>query len=90
MNTRLLLMSVVTVWALCAAGCAKQPAQVKSARGGANYASAFNGAADRLLNAQSVRIQYLDVYHLTLPMGAVSRSEEFWKRVDEQGVDIGT
>ena len=90
MNTRLLLMCVVTVWASCAAGCAKQSAQVKNARGGANSASAFNGAADRQLSAQPVRIQYLDVYHLTLPMGAVSRSEEFWKRVDEQGVDIGT
>jgi hypothetical protein len=32
----------------------------------------------------------LDVYHLMLPAGAVSNSEEFWKRIDEDGIDIGT
>jgi hypothetical protein len=32
----------------------------------------------------------LDVYHLSVPWGGVSRNEEFWKRVDEDRVDIGT
>ena len=90
MRHGLLLMCVVAAWAGCAGGCAGRAPGVKSAGGGADFASAFNGAADRHLSAQPVRIQYLDVYHLTLPVGAVSRSEEFWKRVDEQGVDIGT
>ena len=32
----------------------------------------------------------LDVYHLTVPFGAVSRNAEFWKRVDEDRMDIAT
>jgi hypothetical protein len=31
----------------------------------------------------------LDVYDLTVPAGAVSGNDEFWKRVDEDQVDIG-
>lgn len=31
----------------------------------------------------------MDVYHLTVPAGAISRNEEFWKRVDEDRIDIG-
>jgi hypothetical protein len=31
----------------------------------------------------------LDVYHLTVPAGAISRNDEFWKRVDEDRIDIG-
>ena len=89
MNPRLLLMSLVTVCLACAPGCAKRPAEAK-ARTRLDLANAFNGGADRQLTAQPLRVQYLDVYQLTLPLGAVSRSEEFWKRVDEQGVDIGT
>jgi hypothetical protein len=30
----------------------------------------------------------LTVYRLTVPMGTVSRNDEFWKRVDEQAVDV--
>lgn len=32
----------------------------------------------------------LDVYHLTVPAGAVSRNDEFWKHVDEDRIDIAT
>lgn len=32
----------------------------------------------------------LDVYHLTVPFGAVSRNDEFWKHVDEQKLDVAT
>src|SRR5579864_131540 len=32
----------------------------------------------------------LDVYHLTVPAGAVSNNDDFWKRVDEQRVDVAT
>ena len=32
----------------------------------------------------------LDVYHLTVPAGAVSRNDEFWKHVDEGRVDVAT
>src|SRR5688572_18368994 len=32
----------------------------------------------------------LNIYRITLPAGAVSRSDAFWKRVDEHAVDVGT
>lgn len=32
----------------------------------------------------------LDVYQLTAPYGAISHNDEFWKRVNEDAVDIGT
>ena len=32
----------------------------------------------------------LEIYRLRVPQGAISRSEEFWKHVDEQQVDVGT
>lgn len=37
-----------------------------------------------------LRIVQMDVYQLAIPMGAISRSEEFWKHVEEQSVDVGT
>ncbi|HXE55842.1 MAG TPA: hypothetical protein VN541_22650 [Tepidisphaeraceae bacterium] len=32
----------------------------------------------------------LDIYEITAPFGAVSRNDEFWKKVDEDAIDIGT
>src|SRR5260370_20520778 len=32
----------------------------------------------------------LDVYDLTVPAGAVSRNDDFWKRVDEDALDIAS
>lgn len=32
----------------------------------------------------------LDVYHLTVPAGGVSRNDEFWKHVDETRIDVAT
>ena len=32
----------------------------------------------------------MDVYQITVPYGAISRSDEFWKRVDEDSVDPAT
>jgi hypothetical protein len=40
--------------------------------------------------ATRLRVVQLDVYQLVVPLGAISRSEEFWKHVDEQSVDVGT
>jgi hypothetical protein len=37
-----------------------------------------------------VSIVQLDVFRPILPLGAISRSEEFWKHVDEQRIDVGT
>jgi hypothetical protein len=39
---------------------------------------------------QGPAVVALDVYQLTVPYGAVSRSDEFWKRVEEPGTDVGT
>ena len=92
MGNGLLLMSLVTVWACaaCLGGCARQAPDVKKSAHGVDQGNVFGGAVDRRLISGSVKVQYLDVFQITLPLGAVSRSEEFWKRVDEQGVDIGT
>src|SRR5437764_291456 len=32
----------------------------------------------------------LSIYHLRVPLGAVSGSDQFWKRVDEHAVDVTT
>jgi hypothetical protein len=40
--------------------------------------------------AQRLKIVRLEMYQLVIPLGAISRSEEFWKHVDEQTVDVGT
>ena len=90
MRIGLSLTWVVTVSTGILIGCARQTPEVKTGQHKADFGSAFNGAAERQLTAAPSRVQYLDVYHLTLPLGSVSRSDEFWKRVDEQGVDIGT
>src|SRR5688500_11404125 len=37
-----------------------------------------------------LRIVRLEVLQLVVPLGAVSRSEEFWKHVEEQRIDVGT
>ena len=36
------------------------------------------------------RVLHLDMFQLILPLGTISRSEEFWKHVDEDRVDVGT
>ena len=91
MTQRLLLTLGVTVCLIGASGCAKKPTSAKAkAKSDLDLASAFGGGTDRELSGQSLTVHYLDIYQLTLPVGAVSRSDEFWKRVDEQGVDIGT
>jgi hypothetical protein len=91
MRMGLLLTLSLAVGASLAPGCAGNPQhEVKSARNRLDLANAFGGGADRRLSSDPLKVHCLDVYQLTLPLGAVSRSEEFWKRVDEQGVDIGT
>ena len=89
MRNRLLLACVLTVCAACAAGCNKRQPAAKT-RTRLDLTNVFDGRADRELSGEAQRVHHMDVYQLTLPVGAVSRSEEFWKRVDEQGVDIGT
>jgi hypothetical protein len=59
----------------------------KPTAGGAVFA---NQLGSNTVGAARLRVVQLDVYHLVLPLGAVSRSEEFWKHVEEQRVDVGT
>lgn len=73
-----------------AAGTASSPLSPKSpvASGGAVFANQVPSSAAPAPNR--LRVVQLDVYHLEVPLGAISRSEEFWKHVDEQAIDIGT
>jgi len=59
---------------------------VWGAPGGGDPHAAREGAAQG--NGPSVAV--LDVYQLSVPLGAISRSEEFWKRVEESAIDVGT
>jgi hypothetical protein len=45
---------------------------------------------ERSLSSNPPAVQALDVYQVTVPFGAVSRSQEFWKRVNETSVDVAT
>jgi hypothetical protein len=76
----------------CAFGCAKKPdPQSKAERRAAiDLANALNGDTGLSLTANPAPVHALDVYQLSVPLGAVSRSHEFWKRVDESSVDVAT
>ena len=80
-------------------GCASraEPDPLKTA-GGHSSMSLNNGGsippapkvdADDARRAIPVVIA-LDVFHLVAPFGAISRNDDFWKRVDEDRVDVGT
>ena len=77
-----------------AAGCSKRHAADPGAAArkalNVDLANAFGGGTDRSLTGNPPAVQALDVYQLTVPLGAVSRSREFWKRVDESSVDVAT
>jgi hypothetical protein len=45
---------------------------------------------DGVGNKRRLRVVRLEIYRLKVPHGAISRSEEFWKHLDEQQVDVGT
>jgi hypothetical protein len=83
---------------IAVAGCqqdeqATPPVAVHPAKDGGNavYAHQLDASAAGDPSAgRKIRIVQLDVYQLVVPLGAISRSEEFWKHVDEQSVDVGT
>src|SRR5689334_22204087 len=86
-----LCVSLVAVVSAAACGCAKPgAAPAAKKRAGLDLASAFAGEAGRSLTSDPAPVHALDVYDLTVPFGAVSRSREFWKRVDETSVDVAT
>src|SRR5687767_5663780 len=89
------LWSLVLASACCvgAAGCATSGGKADGGkrRTGADFANALSGDMKRSLTANPPpAVAALDVYQLTVPLGAVSRSQEFWKRVNETSVDVAT
>jgi hypothetical protein len=58
---------------------------VQHGSGSASAASMRTAAA-----AQAPVQLQIDLYHLSVPFGTVSGNEAFWKRVDEQAVDVAT
>src|SRR5688572_1653631 len=84
---------------MLAAGCAAKPAASVSpsmapdAARPTEFGSAASAESGRTLQGGRravIRAVQLEMYQLTVPHGAISRSEEFWKRVDEQRVDVAT
>lgn len=95
---RVSIVLATAVLAGCAARRAAQPSD-DGIRMGYGHPSA-SGSGTRAIMAVSgldphgVRhvmpvVIAMDVYHLTVPAGAISRNEDFWKRVDEDHIDIG-
>ena len=74
----------------CAAGCANPDRTTGRSKTSAELANAFAGEMERSLSSRPPTVQALDVYEVTVPYGAVSRSQEFWKRVNETSVDVAT
>ena len=75
--------------ALC--GCAQSDSEAsRRHRTTVELADAFAGEMGRSLSSHPPVVQALDVYQLTVPYGAVSRSQEFWKRINETSVDVAT
>ena len=83
----LLLMVLAVAGGGCASGDATHGRRQRLSR---DLADAFAGETDRSLSSHPAVVQALDVYDLTVPFGAVSRSQEFWKRVNETSVDVAT
>jgi hypothetical protein len=82
--------------ALAQSGCTSDKtaaARQATAPSAGVFASPLNPQPQHMLTSgrpEPVTVQQLDIYQLSVPLGAVSHSDEFWKRVDEQTVDIAT
>jgi hypothetical protein len=55
---------------------------------GQNGAFHPNGQGPRDAQPGPQLLIHLEVYRIRVPMGSVSRSDEFWKHVDEQVIDV--
>jgi hypothetical protein len=85
-------LGVVMVLLSSAVGCGGPPKSAGPA-GATNGAAAPPLVADpnvqfRLAGTPSAF--YLDVYQVAVPFGAVSRNDDFWRRVDEELIDPAT
>lgn len=70
---------------LCALGCKSAPRPPVATQ---PTTSQINSQIDP--NYDGPILVHLDVYQLTMPLGAVSDSDAFWKRIDENAVDVAT
>ena len=89
-------LATLLLYAFTGASCgpdptARQAAQpiVDEARANQFFAPDAQAKQQDAVPVQNYLTQ-LTIYRITLPAGAVSASEEFWKRVDEHAVDVGT
>ena len=77
-----------------AAEMSQDGAQARGKRAGksgnAVFANEVAGANGAPSTPARLRVVKLEVHHLVIPLGAISRSDEFWKHVEEQRVDVGT
>src|SRR5579859_514682 len=88
-------MVTASLTMLLAAGCAPR-AQDEGLRTGSGHSSLSlrsggSIAADPDKDAPRRAPQLvilLDIYDVTVPLGAISGNDEFWKRVDEDQVDV--
>lgn len=89
-------LATLLPYAFGGASCAAPAAKDGPGQAALNEAKAQNFfAPDAQLNQQDavpeqVYLIQLTIYKITVPSGAVSRSDEFWKRVNEHAVDVGT
>lgn len=89
----------IALAAVLLAGCAARPAADDAGNASGHGSMSITGAGsiahDPRADVNHVRrimpvVISLDVYHMTVPLGAVSRNDDFWKRIDENRVDIAT
>jgi len=88
--------TVTTTLILLVAGCASStPSAQQEAlkRGGAHSSLSIRSGGAIAPDLGAPRkvpqlVTLLDVYELTVPVGAISGNDEFWKRVDEDQVDV--
>jgi hypothetical protein len=89
-------LATMLLYAFGGASCANSPPKPGADQPVVQEARAHNFFAPdaQLKQADAVPEQQyliqLNIYRITLPAGAVSRSDAFWKRVDEHAVDVGT
>ena len=89
----LVATSVALVW-LC--GCAARPPVDEGLKSGGGHSSlsvSSGGAIAPEPDRDAPKrvphvVVVLEVYDLTVPVGAISGNDEFWKRVDEDKVDV--
>lgn len=89
-----IIAPIVAACGLAASSCAPDKPPVAPAPQGAKLNSGFFPPDEHLSSEDATpHVEYLiqlTSFKITVPAGAVSRSEEFWKHIDEHAVDVPT